>query len=276
MPLYRGDSVTLDSRLRDGETVKVVLLNKLKNKVYLTYELPVPGSGQNDKPAGYSLPGGGGEDGETLRDVAYRETMNETGFVTIPERVLYVIPKRNHNPLKEPHRLIVVLSKIVPGEQPAGADELAPQAPVVEKDEVDPKLNGWFEIANLPIQIDREIVAPKTFKGESEDDEDSETEVIMERGGIYPSHFLILNDLYNDGVISVKPFCADLMHIIAEREAKKAQKDAVVPPVISADDDDFDDLPIGWDEEAIKSLIKPTIQDDEGWRRFGESLAAAS
>lgn len=262
MPLYRGNDITLDTRLRIGETVKAVLLNRAHTKVYLNYELPPTGESLDSKPAGFGLPGGGIEKEETVRDAAYSETRNEAGYVSDPRAILYVIIKKNHDPLAaHPHRLIVVLSDILPSDGQAESvqsGEYTPQARIVETDEVDPELNGWYPIDNLPTQI---------CEGD-----------VTKREGIYISHFLILYRMYADGVINVKPFCADIMHLVAEkvneldayrRERLGETAEAVASPDSSKETGDDS---AGWSEEAIKALEN---RKNEDWRRWAESPVTA-
>ena len=261
MPLYRGNDITLDTRLRVGETVKVVLFNRDRTKIYLTYELPPTGKSPDEKPSGYGLPGGGIEKEETVRDAAYSEVRNETGFITVPIAILYVHIKKNHNPLADyPHRLIIVLSSILPSDGQADyvpSGEYTPQARIVEDDEVDPKLNGWFPIDNLPIQI---------CKGD---------DIIRE--GLYISHLLYIYEVYADGVINVKPYCEDIMHKVAEKISELDQRrkkwligetsEAVVAPDKPEDEEAGAS---GWNEKAIKDL--QSSRDDE-YRKWAESPA---
>ena len=269
MPLYRGDAITLDTRLRVGETVKVALFNKKRTKVYLNYELPPTDKSLDSKPAGYGLPGGGIEKEETIRDAAYSETRNETGFVTEPRDILYVHAKKNHDPLAaNPHRLIVILSDILPSDGQAESvtsGEYTPQARIVETDEGDPALNGWYPIDNLPIQI---------CEGD-----------VPKREGTYISHFLYLYRMYADGVINIKPFCADIMHLVVEkvneldayrRERLGETAEAVVAPDASGETGDNN---TGWTEEAVKALggnSAPADEtEDEKWCRWAESPVTA-
>lgn len=271
MSLYhRQGAITLDTRLRVGETVKVVLLNKDRTKVYLVYELAPPEGSVDEKPEGQGLPGGRVAKEEFVRDTAYRETINEAGFVTNPKMILLAPQKRNHNLLaSNPHRLIIVLSEIVAAdgqEKSAPNGEYIPQEAIVEKDEVDPSRAGWFPIDNLPIQID-------------ESDK-------MVRAGLYISHFLYLYEIYAEGVINVRPFCEDIMHKvvdkIAELETRREKRltgdtaDTETAPEISEDAGDQD---TGWGPEAIADLeekksIGRETQDDE-WRKWAESPVGA-
>lgn len=268
MPLYRLNDITLDTRLRVGETVKVPLFDKDRKKVYLTYERAPQKDSPDQKPEGYSLPGGRVEREETVRKATNREVTNETGFVAEPTTILYVHPKRNHNLLAgEPHRLIIVLSEIVPSdgqEYSVPSGEYKPQANVVEKDEVDPLRSGWFPIDNLPIQI---------YEGDN-----------LVQEGIYISHFLYLYEMYADGVINTRPFCADIMHLVAdkiaaleERRQKRLTGDAAEAETAPEISEDTSDDTAGWSEEAIKSLGAPKPRDDsdDAWRKWAESTASA-
>lgn len=264
MPLYRGNDVSMDTRLRVGETVKVALFNKNRTKVYLTYERKPQKDSPDQKPESFGLTGGRVEKEETVRKTTNREVTNETGFVVEPGNILYVKNRKNFNLMSsDPHRLILVSADIIPSdgqEDSVPSGEYTPQANVVEKDEVDPSRSGWFPIDNLPTQI---------YEGDN-----------LVQEGIYISHFLYLYEMYADGVINVRPFCEDIMHLVADKiaefEARREKRftgntaDAEAVPETS--EETVGDS-TGWTEEAVKNLERS--RDDE-YRRWAEQQPATT
>jgi 8-oxo-dGTP diphosphatase len=89
--------------------------------------------------AGWSLPGGAREPGETLAETAIRETMEEAGVVVAVERLISVVEK-----LPNPHDVFFVFyATIIAGTPTATDDEKMDRFKWVDAQEANDLLSHW-------------------------------------------------------------------------------------------------------------------------------------